>query len=148
MNKVNTILLAIIAAVFAGYALYVNIQLKDTVKRYETSATDMADKFEKINEDVLRAREELAKQKILVEEAKSQAEIAKAEAAKIVEEAKQKAEEAVVAAKEAEPVKLTKKEQEALDAKAKAEEAKAKAEALMGTVNNEPNAWEAREAHL
>ena len=38
---------------------------KDTVKRYETSATDMADKFEKINEDVLRAREELAKQKIL-----------------------------------------------------------------------------------
>ena len=147
MPKINTILLAIIAAAFAGYALYVNVQLKDTVKRYEASAADMADKFEKINEDALKAREEFARQKTLAEEANAQAAQAKAETAKLIEEASQKAEAAIVA-KEAEPVKLTKKEQQALDAKARAEQAKAKAEALISTIDNEPNAWEAREAHL
>ena len=147
MRKVNTILLALIAAAFAGYALYVNFQFKDTVKRYEASAADMAGKFEKINEDALKAGEELSRQKALAAEAKAEAEEAKAEAAKLIEEARQKA-EAVIAVKEAEPVKLTKKEQQALEAKARAEQAKAKAEALIGAIDNEPNAWETREPHL
>ena len=147
MSKANKVLIAIVVAAFAGYAIYLNVQLKDTVKRYETSALDMADKFDKINEDAMRAREELARQKAIAEAAKAEAESVKAEAAKLVEEAKLQS-ETEAAAKEAEPVNTTKEERAAIDAKARAEAARAKAEALIGAIDNEANAWETREAHL
>jgi len=148
MRRIKTILIMIAMLALAGYVVYLNMELKKTANQYESSAVEMANRFEKVNEDALKAREELARQIVLTEEAKAAAEAVRAEAEKAANAIKA---EAAVAVDErpVEPVKLTAKERSVYDAKIKAENAKAAAEAMLEqSVGAAKNAWETREAHL
>ena len=147
MSSVKTIFLVVLVMVLAGYAVHMNMRLNKTVKQYETLSTEMADRFEKVNEDALKAREELARQIVISEKAGAAIETAKAEVAKIISEVKQAASAPVVEAP-AEVVTATKKDRALSGAKAKADKAKAEAEALLGQISDKSGAWEERSAHL
>lgn len=147
MLKIKTILIALLIVIPAGYAVYVNIQLKNTVNQYEAAAVKMTKKFESVNENMLKAREELAKQRALGEDVRVSREAFRVQMVKVAEEEKKEAAKPVYK-KEAKPVKMSKQEQMESEAKKKADKAKAEAEALLGQISTEPNAWEEREPHL
>lgn len=145
-NTKMTFLIILVMAL-AGYAVHMNIKLNSAVSRYETSASEMADRFEKVNEEALRAREELERQVVASERAGAAVEAAAAEVAKVINEVKQDTpvpEEEVPA----EPVIAVKADAPISSAKAKAEKARAEAEALLSQIGNKPSAWEERGAHL
>lgn len=146
-TNTKTIFLIVLIMALAGYAVHMNIKLNNTVSRYEMSAAEMANRFEKVNEDALRGREELAKQALISEKAVAAIEAAKLEVAEAMSEVKQ---DTPPPAKEtpAESVIEVKKEQPASKAQEKAREAKAKAEALLSQISDTPNSWEDHEAHL
>ena len=147
MSKIKTVIIVLLIIVLAAYAIHMNIQLKNTINQYEASALKMTEKFESINEDILKAREEIARQKALNEEVNALKETVRTQAAKMISEARQEAARPVYQ-KPAEPAKMSKKEQIESEAKKKADKAKVEAEALLGQVSTTPNAWEEREAHL
>ncbi len=147
MSNTKTIFLAVLIMALAGYVVHMNMRLNKTVSQYEISSAEMADRFEKVNEDALRAREELARQMIISEKAGAAIEAAKAEVAKVIGETKQAPSAPVVEAP-AEPVIVTKKDRAIFDARAKAEKAKAETEALLDQISDKSSAWEDRGAHL
>ena len=131
----------------AGYAVHMNMKLDKTVSQYEISAAEMVDRFEKVTEDSLKAREELARQMSVSEKALAAVEAVKAEVAKAISGVKQ-ADSTPVTEAPAGPVIAAKKDGVLSGARAKAEKAKAEAEALLGRISDKPNAWEDRSAHL
>lgn len=147
MSNAKTILLVVMVMALAGYAVHMNMTLNKTVSQYEMSAAEMADRFEKVNENALKAREELARQMSVSEKALAAVEAVKAEVAKVISEVK-KADSTPVTEVPVEPVIATKKDEVLSGARAKAEKAKAKAEALLDRISDKPNAWEERSAHL
>ncbi|MBU0880868.1 MAG: hypothetical protein KKE81_01575 [Candidatus Omnitrophica bacterium] len=147
MSNAKTILLVVMVMALAGYAVHMNMTLNKTVSQYEMSAAEMADRFEKVNEDTLKAREELARQMSVSEKALAAVEAVKAEVAKVISEVK-KADSTPVTEVPVEPVIATKKDEVLSGARAKAEKAKAKAEALLNQISDKPNVWEERSAHL
>ena len=149
MSNIKTIFLVILVMALAGYAVHMNMRLNSIVDRYETSATEMVNRFEKVNEDALKAREELARQIVASEKAGAAVEMAKAEVAKAISEIKQDipepaekiSTEPVIAAKKRQPISGS-------GAREKAEKARAEAEALLSEMSDKPNAWEEHTAHL
>ena len=146
-SNTKTVFLIILIMALAGYAVHLNIKLNSAVSRYEISAAEMADRFEKVNEDALKAREELARQMVASEKAGAAVEAARLEVAKVINEVKQDAPEPAEEVP-AEPVIAVKMDAPLSSAKAKAEKARAEAEALLSQIGNKPNAWEERGAHL
>jgi hypothetical protein len=147
MSSVKTIVLVVLVMALAGYAVHMNMRLNKTVSQYEMSAVEMAGRFEKVNEDALKAREELARQIVTSEKAGAAIEAAKAEVAKVMSKVKRAASAPVVEVP-AEVVTTTKKDEVPSSARAKAEKAMAEAEALLGQIGDKPGAWDERSAHL
>lgn len=149
----NFFIISLILAL-AGYAVYLNIDMKNKINQYEASAVEMANRFQRVNEDAIKAREELARQAVLTEEANAAAVAAKAAAEKAMAASEAKARSAARSAEVAseelfEQSNPPVKEKVATDAKSKAEAAKAAAERMLKEASSPvKNLWEEREAHL
>lgn len=143
MPKIDKMLVIIFVVILAGYSVYMNIKFKDTVNQYEKDSLETSRRFEKLNEDMIREREEGARQKAAIEKALAAGEEAKVRAVKTIADAQIEAARPVVK-KEMTSAVMTGEQ----IAKARAEKAKAEVEAMLGQVSTAPEPWEERESHL
>lgn len=150
MSKINTMLVVLLIVVLVLYAVYMNIQLGQTVRQYEAMNAEMVQKFAKLNEERVRARQELARQKVSAEEIVVAAPAALVSPVLPVRENFETGQSAPQPAMRERPRRVRTAKQEAQEnaARERARKEKAEVEAMLGQVNTEPEPWEVREPHL
>ena len=156
MSKITTIFIALLIAALASYSVYMNIELNRVTGQQEAMNAETAKKFTKLSEELIRANEELATQKAIVDEAAVAAQAAAlplpppASAAMTSAQPSQPATQPVIQPAPAQPsnARMTKKTAAQSTDRQKAEKAKAQVEALLGEDRPASEPWETREAHL
>ena len=143
MPKIDKMLVMGFILILAGYSVHMNIKLNKTISQYEADSLEMSGRFEKMNEEMIRGREDIAAQKADIENARVAIEENRAQALKTIADVRQ---EPVLPAVKKEAIPPLRADKQI--ARERAEKAKAEVEAMLGQMNKVSEPWEKRESHL